>query len=298
MQDQDATNPAAGEPVRADELGVAEAADEAEDFELEVGEEGREGDGPAPDEPLPGEDLEEIEFDGRKFRVPAALKGALMMQADYTRKTQEVAQHRQALEQREASLEQQAETLEASFHDRARLVLIDQTLASYDDLDWDAWEAEDPQGAQALLRQHIQLKEARAELAGRLRQDEDEQVLIQQRTRAALAQEGHAVLSREIPGWGAELQAKLARAAQDEFGFTAGELSQVLDPRLIKLLHAAWEGRRSQAQFSQAQRHLRAQIARPASQVGGNAQAARDPRRMSTEDWMRHRNDQLKKKGR
>ena len=298
MHDQDATNPAAGEDLRADDLGVAEAAEDGDDFELDDGEADGEGEDPPPAEASPVEDLEDIEFDGRTFRVPTALKGALMMHADYTRKTQEVAAHRQDLEERADALAQQAWAMEESFHDRARLVLIDQTLAGYDDLDWEAWEAEDPQGSQALLRQHIQLKEARAELVDRLRRDEDEQVLSQQRTRAMLAQEGHAVLSREIPGWGADLQAKLAQVAQEEFGFTAGELSQVLDPRLIKLLHAAWEGRRSQAQFTQAQRHLRAQTARPASQVGGNAQAARDPRRMSTEDWMRHRNDQLKKKGR
>ena len=303
MQDQDATDPAAGDDVRVGDLGVAEATEDGEAFELEDdAEDDGEGDSPAPaadpaDDPADG-DLEDVEFDGRTFRVPQALKGALMMHADYTRKTQEVAAHRQDLEQRAEALAQHAQAMEASFHDRARLVLIDQTLAGHEDLDWDAWEAQDPQGSHALLRQHIQLKEARAELSARLRRDEDEQALSQQRSRAALAQEGHAVLSRDIPGWGADLQAKLAQAGQDEFGFTAEELSQVLDPRLIKLLHAAWEGRRSQAEFSQAQRHLRAQTARPANQVGGNAQAARDPKRMSTEDWMRHRNDQLKKKGR
>jgi hypothetical protein len=40
---------------------------------------------------------EEIEHEGRKYLVPKALKPLLLMQADYTRKTQEVAEQRRAV---------------------------------------------------------------------------------------------------------------------------------------------------------------------------------------------------------
>ena len=43
------------------------------------------------EEEAPAEPYEEVDWEGEKYRVPAKLKPALMMQADYTRKTQELA---------------------------------------------------------------------------------------------------------------------------------------------------------------------------------------------------------------
>ena len=42
--------------------------------------------------------LEEVDWNGKRYSIPAELKPALMMQADYTRKTQELAEVRKALE--------------------------------------------------------------------------------------------------------------------------------------------------------------------------------------------------------
>ena len=44
----------------------------------------------------PDDDTFELEVDGQVHTVPAALKGAFLRQADYTRKTQELADHRRA----------------------------------------------------------------------------------------------------------------------------------------------------------------------------------------------------------
>ena len=45
----------------------------------------------------------------------------------------------------------------------------------------------------------------------------------------------------------------------------------------------------------QAQRHVDAQASRPAATVAGRAAATKDPNRMSTDEWMRHRNAQLRR---
>ena len=39
----------------------------------------------------------DLELDGEVHTLPAALKGAFLRQADYTRKTQELAEHRRGL---------------------------------------------------------------------------------------------------------------------------------------------------------------------------------------------------------
>jgi hypothetical protein len=59
-----------------------------------------------PEPAAPLDDFEEIEYgEGQKYAVPKALKGAFLMQADYTRKTQELAEQRRtfAREQQEAA---------------------------------------------------------------------------------------------------------------------------------------------------------------------------------------------------
>src|SRR5215216_3195421 len=44
------------------------------------------------------DEFEDVDFAGKQYRLPKELKSALMMQADYTRKTQDVAEQRKALE--------------------------------------------------------------------------------------------------------------------------------------------------------------------------------------------------------
>ena len=56
------------------------------------------------------DDSEEVEHDGHKYRVPKALKPALMMHSDYTKKTQDLAEERKALQAGEQTLKQHAET--------------------------------------------------------------------------------------------------------------------------------------------------------------------------------------------
>ena len=43
------------------------------------------------------EDDEEVEYEGKTYKVPKELKGALMKNADYTQKTQEVAEQRKSV---------------------------------------------------------------------------------------------------------------------------------------------------------------------------------------------------------
>jgi hypothetical protein len=48
-------------------------------------------------------------------------------------------------------------------------------------------------------------------------------------------------LQRDIPNWGADLQRNISRNAMEKYGFTTEELSMVVDPRYIKVLHDAFQ---------------------------------------------------------
>src|SRR5262249_47400230 len=125
--------------------------------------------------------------------------------------------------------------------DVARVVALNDQLARFDGLDWNELQARDPAQAQELWNALLQIKDARDRSALLLEQNVQQKFLDGQRTRAKQVQDGHDVLARELKGWSPELQARL-RAHGQSLGFTPAELGQVTDPRLVKLLHAAFEG--------------------------------------------------------
>jgi hypothetical protein len=147
--------------------------------------------------------------------------------------------------------------------------------------------------------QYTQLKDARQQTIARLQQMEQQRAIETQQELAKRIEEGHAVLKRDIPNWGPELAKQINDFAVKEFGFQPQELAQVIDPRVVKVLHAAMVGshliRKQQAGTSPNQ-----QAAKPVTKVGGtNAPARRDMNSMPIDDWMRARNEQLRKsKGR
>lgn len=87
----EARNPLTLEPVQADDPAQDEVAtEEGEDAQVS-------DDAEAEQQPAEGDDAEqpstiEIDHGGKKYRVPAELKDSFMLKADYTRKTQELAE--------------------------------------------------------------------------------------------------------------------------------------------------------------------------------------------------------------
>ncbi|MDB5439972.1 MAG: hypothetical protein JWM33_2399 [Caulobacteraceae bacterium] len=285
MNTNEATDPGAGDAVGDDQLM---AADEAEH---------QEGDGLGDDDEDDdeGDELEDVEHKGKTYQVPKGLKGAFLMQADYTRKTQELAHERRALESERSQHEQASHE---TAHLRAGLTAIDHQLAGLQDLDWNRIWQEQPEHAQELRGQLEELVQARGAILHGLEQWDQHRTLSEQHHHARRVQDGHQVLSRQIEGWSPELATRLGDFAQTEFDVTPEELRQVVDPRLVKLLHAAYVGTANRKLNARAQRHAQAQQSRPAATVGGGAPAVKDPNRMSTDEWMRHRSQQLRKKGR
>lgn len=234
-----------------------------------------------------GDVLEDIEHDGKTYQVPKALKGAFLRQADYTRKTQELAAQRRSLEA-ERLADQEASGLKGS------LAAIEARLSAAEAVDWDAVWRDDPELAQDLAAHLDELSAAKAGLSDELGRFQQVRAMAEAQEQAIKLHQGHAELSRDIPGWGPEVGARLANFAMTEFGATAEELDALNDPRIVKLLHAAYVGANGGGLSRQAQRHAAAQTSRPAATVGGRASAAKDPSRMSTDEWMRHRNKQLR----
>ena len=186
----------------------------------------------------PDDDYDEVEFEGTQYRLPKTLKDAVLRQADYTKKTQEVAETRRALEAREQQLGQQAKAFQADIEETARLVGLNDQLKQYEKVDWDRWEREDPLAAQAGWRQYQQAQQARNGLAASLAQRDEQRAREAKHADAKRLEETESVLRRDVKGWGPEM-ARQIRSFGLNAGLTEPEVDSIADARLVKLLHKA-----------------------------------------------------------
>lgn len=250
-----------------------------------------------PAEPVE-DDSEEVEREGKKYKVPKALKQELMMNADYTRKTQEVAEQRKAVEAEKEAVANQAKAHQEYIQEVAQVVAIDNAIKQYEQVNWQQLNAQDPVQAQSLWFQYQQLEKARSAAVGQIqqkeatrRQQEEQKALEAKQSTAKQIQECYATAAKEIKGWGPELIQQLDKTAR-ELGFTNDELSQVKDSRFIKLLHEAHLGRqllKKQTPPTQKQQTP----PKPVPQVGGSAPARKEPERMSMDEWVKHRRKEV-----
>lgn len=277
------TNPGVEDAPEVEDLRV-------EDAEIDPTETDDEGN---PVEPEPEDDSEEIEYEGQKHRVPKALKDAFLRQADYTRKTQEVAQMRQDLAQRVQTVTQATEAEAAA---QRNLALIDAQLEQAKLIDWDQWFESDPVAAQKEAFRLQQLRDAKGGVNEQLSQARQAREAEAQRISAERLQQGATELARDIPGWGPEKATALLDFGHKQYGFSHAELSSIDDPKLIKVLHDAFEHRKAASKQSVQRKAEAVTSVKPAAKVGGTSPPGKLDDRVSTEAWMARRNAELAKR--
>jgi len=243
-----------------------------------------------PDDEVVGaqdEELFEIELDGETYALPPSLKGAFLRQADYTRKTQELAEHRRAVESERQAAAEERRALRKASSDRATLLALDAQLDAFEEVDWDGLGQADPPRARELWASYQETADLREQFAYALSHREAQDELAAARESAEAMTATGAQLREEIEGWSPEVAAKLVDYAQ-AFGVTLEELAQAADPRLWKLLHKAWQAE----QASEA--NAGTQAVRPAITLAGGGIAGNGVRdELSTGEWMRRRGEQM-----
>lgn len=233
------------EALAEDEPVNLEDDQDAEEAEIEAVDD---GEGEAETEE--GDDAEEwadLEIDGKNYKIPAELKEGFMKSADYTRKTQEVAEGRKFVQARVESIQQQEQMLSANFQKAVELKAVTDRIAQFEQIDWDSLATEDPAQATRLNVAYQKLQREAQTLRGQLQsQEAQRQQAIAQAKQQSL-QEAFKDLQRRIPKWTAETGKQISEHAQ-KYGFTAEELSALDDPRMVEALHDAMQWRRLQAQ--------------------------------------------------
>jgi len=241
------------------------------------------------------DDTFDLEVDGQVHTLPAALKGAFLRQADYTRKTQELAEHRRALVVERQTAAAQIQAAGQASHDQVRLAALDHQLSEFGGVDWQAYAAQDPHGAQALWGRFQAMAQARDGLARALAHHAERGELRAAREAAEKMAETGRALHQEIDGWSPEVAAKLVDYAR-AFGVTNEELAQMADPRLWKLLHKAYHADQASRGEGASSAAVLAQAVRPAVLVSGSAAGGSGVRdELGTKEWMKRRNEIVRK---
>jgi hypothetical protein len=239
------------------------------------------------------EEFDEVEYDGKKYSVPKELKDAFLRQSDYTRKTQEVAEQRKAIEQHAMQVRQELEVQQRNIENHARLVSIDQTLKQFENVDWQAYSDQDPVAAQKSWFQYQQMQQSRNDLTQQISQQEQQRQFQTQQYVARQLEEGHKELAREIKGWSPE-KAKEIKSYALKAGFDEAQLSQLTDPKAVKMLHKAFL---YDQMMSKAVKPTAADIKpTPVTKVGQKAGSTKDPDKMSAEEWLKWRENSLRKR--
>lgn len=220
-----------GDAVVEDEVEAdTEASDEAEDGQAEDEEEeaDTEDDDAADDD---ADQSQLIEIDGEKLPLEEVKLGYLR-QADYTRKTQAVAEQRKAAEDERQYFASSLNSI---------LTAVGADIQRFENVDWERAAAENPEQyrqAKAAYDQSMQLfsgiRQQTEDFVQRTKQAQDKALKAQ-------AQESVAILKTAIPGWNNELYAQIGEYAQRELGFGADEFNNIADHRAIQSIWKAMQ---------------------------------------------------------
>jgi hypothetical protein len=245
-------------PQEATDTGEAEGAEELETGSAD--DESAQDEASDDAEPTPLK----VEFDGKTWELPPGTppelaqgvkKMADELKADYTRKTQSVAEMTRHAEERSKAVQQQAELVAVTSTKVVELREVQRQIEQIEAIDFNALADQDPQQAIRLQAAHtrlLQQREAKQREFFETKQ-QAEALTAQQRQRAL--EQAAAELKKAVP----DFTPKMAQAIRENtraYGFSDAELENVTDHRLVLALKDAMSWRQLQAQKPQAMKKV------------------------------------------
>lgn len=239
--------------LEAEEPETEEVEEEVEAEEEPTEEPDEENDDEESDEDQPTATVK-LKVNGEEIEKPLEEVISLAQQGiDYTQKTQKVAEERKQLEEyaqtikvQEQQFQQYVQIQQALIKDIAQLTAIDDQIAQYQQINWDAVSDNDPVEAQKLFFKYNQLQTQRGQLNSYLAQKQQQIDQEKALRNQELVKQGAEVLARDIPGWNPSVAREIFQSSK-AYGFTDAELNEVIDPRIAKVLYDASQWRKLQA---------------------------------------------------
>lgn len=187
------------------------------------------------------EELEEVDWNGKTFKAPKGVKDGILMQSDYTKKTQAVSEQAKALEARRAEIDQQAAATEEELRDRAVLLGVNAQIDQYKDVDWVTLARTDPVGYNEHRARYDQLRQAAEETAANLKTKQAERSQKAERDLATRVEETLKYASEKIPGFKPEAIGTWVEFAKTE-GIPEEAIKKNWSPTFLNLLRKAHIG--------------------------------------------------------
>jgi hypothetical protein len=230
--------PEEGQPEpESEEVESAETQDEAEESSEEV-----EGEDEEYEEEAPRDEKFVVKVDGKEIEVPKdELIRGYQREADYTRKTQKLAEERKLVESEFQQVRGEREQYSQI------LGQLQQKLQELQpqEPDWNRLEVEDPTEyarqwtSHQRRQQQVYAVQAEQERLNQMRQAE-----LQKTMQQIMATEVSR-LKEKIPEWSSPEKAKTEGKALLEYGqnlgFSEQELNTITDSRALLALHKAWK---------------------------------------------------------
>lgn len=231
-----------------------------------------------------------IEYEGEQYEVPPALKDAFMRNRDYTQKTQETAAMRKELEARFEQARQQAEASEEFIQHKAYLSNVTNQIDQYQNVDWQAYQDQDPVAANKHWIRFQQLKEAKSEAEAGIEAFEQQRAEQQAQEVDARFQQADAWARHNIPNWSDDMGKELLGFAVQDLAIPVDAISRNAGPELFNLLHLAKVGKASLTRGAKPQ----SPSLKPLRKVAAKASppAAKSEADMDMDEYVAHRRKQ------
>lgn len=190
-----------------------------------------------PEEAEPEEELAEVEYEGKTYKVPPELEKAVLRQADYSRKMNEVSAKEKDYAQRLEYIEALDQTVDKRVEVMAEIRALDERIKAYEGIDWAAAKRDTPGEAAMAAVELLELKQARQQAGDKAGSIEREFLEGKNKLLSEKRADMVKVLSEKLPGWGDELGTKITQHAISK-GWTAEELQTLTNPKVVMALEA------------------------------------------------------------
>jgi len=281
--DQDTPEEPKEEQDVVDEI-TDEVIDESQDVEEEA-EETEEVEDPTDESDDESEDEPEyitegnIEIDGESVSVDE-IKLGYLRQADYTKKTQAVAEQRKAAEEKTANYESTLSAL---------LTASGADLSRFDNVNWEQAAVDNPDQYRQAKAVYEQTQQTYNLIKGQADQHYQRNQEQHQAAAKENAKESLTILKSTIPNWNNDLYYSIGEYAQGTLGVTSAEFNDTHDHRMITAL---WKAMQYDQAKVKTQKKVQASATKTLSGKKG------EPKDLGKKENQRKSRERLKKSGR
>ena len=245
------------------------------------------------DEETPIFDIEYKTENGKESKKLSLkeMREGWMAKQDYHRNIQKVKAQEAQLNQKvqEAALQEQQKY--AQEIEKHKQFLLKVAAPELQGVDLNKLAQTDPAEAQRIFFKQIQLNQALQAIDHEQRQVQEKFVSAQKQALAKAVEESRQTLSSDIKGWSDEMYGTVLKGVSQEYGIPAEEVAQVVDARVIKVFHDAFQYRQLQKAKPEIEKKVVAvpKVVKPGSADKPNpaAEAVEDARKRvkKSGDW-------------